>query len=192
VVDIPLMFGNDNYVISLYEEIGDKYYELRDSYDLDLQLSDYNTVYLSSSLIVPWADAPTTIAKAAELTKNKKSDFEKFHAIYKYIVENISYDPYKTVPSGYRSDPDATLAGGTGICLDFSVLQAALLRSVGVKCRVVYGSEKDVDRLHSWNEVYFRGRWVTIDPTKDAQYYAAHAPYNYAKLAKNYKVTYKF
>ena len=191
-IEIPLMFGNDTYSISLYEEVGEKFYEMRDSYDVDLQLNDYNEVYLSSSVIVSWANAQKTIAKAAELTKNKKSDFEKFHAIYKYVTENISYDWYKTVDSGYRSDPDATLSGGSGICLDFAVLQAALLRSAGVKCKLVYGSAKDMEGLHSWNVVYFRGRWVIVDPTKDAQCYEARSTYKYAKLTKDYKATYTF
>ena len=191
-VNIPLMFGNGKYSIGLYEELSNKHYQLLDSYDLDLQLADYSTVYLSSSVIVPWESAEAMIAKAAELTLNKKSDFEKFHAIYKFVTENIVYDMAKTTESGYRSSPDTTLNDGSGICLDIAVLLAAMLRSAGVKCKLVYGQAKDMSGLHSWNVVYFRNRWVIVDPTKDSQFYVSGISYRYAKLQKDYKGIFTF
>ena len=191
-IDIPLIFGNGNYSIELYEELKDKYYELCDSYDLVLRLADYESVYLSSSLMVPWSGAEATVAKAGELTRRRNGDFEKFYAIYKFVTENIVYDITKTVESGYRSSPDATLEDGSGICLDIAVLLAAMLRSAGVRCKLVYGSVKDVEGLHSWTEVYFRGKWVIIDPTRDSQYYVSRVPYRYAKSAGDYQSTYKF
>ena len=191
-VDIPLIFGNGKYSVELFEELENKYYVLCDSYDFELKLSDYDIVYLSSSLIVPWENAEKTIAMAEELTSRKKSDFAKFNAIYKYVTENYVYDITKTVEAGYRSSPDTTLAEGTGICLDIAVLMAALLRSAGIRCKLVYGYVKGTDGLHSWNEVYIRGTWIIVDPSKDSQYYVSRIPYRYAKTAGDYQSTYKF
>ena len=191
-VAIPLMFGNGSYNICLYEEADGNIYDLRGEQDIDLQLEDYDTVYLSSSVMVPWSDADATIAKVEELISAKKGDFEKFRAIYRYVTENIKYDITKTVEVGYRSSPDITLSDGSGVCLDIAVLLAAMLRSAGIKCRLVYGHVIDVEGLHSWNEVLIRGKWVVVDPTRDSQCYVSLIPYKYAKLPRNYMKTYTF
>jgi hypothetical protein len=187
VIDIPLMFGNGGYTISLFEEIGNNYYDTVESFSFELNLADYEEVYLSSSLVVPWDGAERTIAKARELTEGKRSDFEKFAAIYLYVTENIRYDISKETEIGYRSSPDATLEDGSGICLDLAVLFAALMRASGVKCKLVYGYAYGTDELHSWNEILVKGKWIVVDPTMDSHCFVSRIPYAYSKSADDYE-----
>ena len=191
-IDVPLIFGNDSYSIELYEEVSDKYYKLCDSQDVVLQMPDYDDVYLASSFKVPWDDAKNTIKKAGELAGKKKNDFDKFNAIYEYVVKNITYDTDKKVESGYCSSPDETLNCGTGICIDYAVLMASMLRSLDIKCKLIYGYAQDMSGYHSWNEVYIKGKWVIVDPTKDAQCYFANKQFKYSKTPIYYKRVYTF
>ena len=191
-IDIPLIFGNGKYEVRLYEEVNNNYYMLCDTYSVDLQMEDYDAIYLSSSVIVPWGGAEKTIAKAGGLTKLKKNDFDKFTAIYKYVTENVIYDMTREAESGYRSSPDTTLAEGSGICLDIAVLLASMLRCSGIKCKLVYGRSSEMEGTHSWNEVYLNDKWVVVDPTKDSLCYVSQKPYKYAKLPKFYKSVYSF
>lgn len=191
-IDVPLMFGNGKYVISLFEEINNNYYSPVDSYAFDFQLRDYEDVYLSSSVIVPWRGAEKTVAKAAELTAGIKGDSDKFYAIYKYITENVRYDISKETEAGYRSRPDATLEDGSGICLDLAVLLASMARSSGVKCKLVYGYAYGSGILHSWNEVYVKRKWIVVDPTMDSHCFVSRIPYSYSKKAADYESVYSF
>ena len=191
-IDVPLIFGNDIYSVNLFEELSNKYYTLLDSYDVDLQMNDYDSIYLSSSVIVPWSGAEKTVAKAAALTKNEKNDVDKFFALYDYVTENTIYDMQKTVETGYRSSPDEILADGKGICLDIAVLLASMLRSTGIKCKLVYGQASEIEGLHSWNEVYLKNKWIIVDPTKDAILYDSSTPYKYYKHPEDYKGMYYF
>lgn len=191
-IDVPLMFGNNAYNICLYEEYSGKKYALLDSFKVNLKLDDYDKVYLASSVMVQWKGATAAIAKAGELVGAKKSEYDKFLSIYNYIVKNIAYDKEKYPDAGYRSSPDDTLLRGCGICLDYAVLTASMLRSQGVRCKLIYGNVSESDDLHSWNEVYIRGRWVIVDTTKDAQSYRSMTPYKYAKTKKDYIAKYTF
>lgn len=187
-LDIPLMFGNDSYALDLYEELEDNNYKLVASRRVDVNLDDYSEAYLASSVMAPWGDSAAATSIAAKVTQGKRGDFAIFLAIYKYVTENIVYDITKETGSGYRSAPDETVESGYGICLDFAVLLATMLRYSGVKCKLVFGRAKDTnaDALHSWNEVYLWGRWVVVDPTRDAISYVNRSAYKFNKPSKDY------
>jgi len=185
-IDIPLMFGNGEYTISLYSGLYDNYYEFIEAKTVYLNMGDYDNIYLSSSVFVPWSDAKTATKKADELAAGKNGDYRKFYAIYDFVTQNVKYDFSKIDMKRSRSSPDETLACGSGTCMDFSVLLAAMLRCSGYKCKLVYGY-KNGDRVyHSWNEVYLGDKWVTVDPTADAQYYECGIPFSYFKAAGDY------
>jgi transglutaminase/protease-like cytokinesis protein 3 len=59
-------------------------------------------------------------------------------------------------------NPDETLAAGTGICFDYSALAGAMLRSLGLPCKVVTGYVEPADIYHSWNLVYINDEWVGV------------------------------
>ena len=94
------------------------------------------------------------------------------------MIGHVSYDKAKaeSVTSGYLPDVDETLETGKGICFDYAVLTAAMLRSQNIPTRLEIGYSGDV--YHAWISVYtpetgwiddlieFRGDgWTRMDPT---------------------------
>ena len=79
------------------------------------------------------------IKKAKDLTKNVKNNQEKVKVIYDYVTKNIKYDDKKanTVETGYIPSIDETLKSQSGICYDYSVLTAAMLRSIDIPTKLV-------------------------------------------------------
>ena len=68
-----------------------------------------------------------------------------------------------TVSKSYMSDPDATLRAGKGICFDYAVLAAAMLRSQGIPTKVVFGYVSPNDLYHAWNMFYTEETgWITV------------------------------
>jgi len=108
------------------------------------------------------------VRKGAELTANMQSASDKADAILDYITGHIEYDAEKAaaVRTGYVSDPDETLRAEKGICLDYAVLAAAMLRSQGIPTKVVYGFNPEGE-YHAWINV-FTGEWVLRDPSRSA------------------------
>ena len=86
-------------------------------------------------------------------------------AVYAYIVDHIAYDTPKaeTIGTGYLSDADETLATGKGICIDYAVLAAAMLRSQGVPTKVITGYVAPNDLYHAWNMIWLEETgWITV------------------------------
>jgi len=98
------------------------------------------------------------------------TDEEKIaKACYRFVVRNVGYDleKAKSVKSGYLPDADETLETGKGICFDYSVLLAVMLRSQGIPTRVMIGMVSPENLYHAWNTVYLNGEWVWMDATLD-------------------------
>ncbi len=169
-IRVPLQSGNGTYKIELYSHVeGSKYRRIL-SDEVQYDTDDGVTVYLQSTQLVNWDTDMKAVKKAAELTRGKKTDKEKAEAIYNYIVENYRYDNKKaeTVVSGYISSVEDTFQSKKGICYDYSVLFASMLRSAGVPVKVLMGRSRDVSEYHAWNEVYLDGSWITVDTTLDS------------------------
>lgn len=117
-------------------------------------------------------------AKASELCVGITETRAKVETVIGYVTRTMLYDHLKarTVKRGYRPNPDATLAAGRGICWDFAALVAAMLRGVGVRCRVVIGWADG--EYHAWNEVLLDGTWVRYDVTATitGQRYVVYKP----------------
>ncbi len=115
----------------------------------------------------------------ADLIKEQKWDdvneFDKIGAIYDYVQNNIllGYNKYDSLSS------TQVLAEGIGQCNTKATLLMALLRAVGIPCRL-HGSlvtkvfqcglmPKIMAKLapplivHTWAEVYFNGKWLSLE-----------------------------
>ena len=117
---------------------------------------------------------------ALEITKNSRSDLERAHAVYEWIVENTQRDP-KVRGCGV-GDIKAMLEADSlgGKCGDLNALFVGLMRSVGVPARDVYGIRVADSRLgykslgkagditkaqHCRAEFWLAGYgWVPVDP----------------------------
>ena len=82
-----------------------------------------------------------------------------------FVTRTVLYDHIKakTVESGYLPDVDDTMDTKKGICFDYAALVACMLRTQGVKCKLVIGYADQY--YHAWNDVLLDGDWVRYDTT---------------------------
>lgn len=171
-VRIPLQLGNGDYKVEVLEKIkGNKYRQVAEE-TVNYNDTDGKKVFLQSNIIINWNKDMAAVKKAKTLTKNAKTDSEKAAAIYTYIIKNIKYDNKKAqiVQDGYIPSVSNIYKTKKGICYDYSVLFAVMLRSVGVPAKVLMGTSTDVKEYHAWNQVYIKEteKWITVDTTIDA------------------------
>jgi transglutaminase-like putative cysteine protease len=117
---------------------------------------------------------------ALDITRGRKHDLDKAHAIYEWVVENTERNP-KTRGCGL-GDIRFMLETGdlTGKCADLNALYVGLARAVGLPARDLYGirvadsrfgykclgKSGDVSKAqHCRAEVWLREHgWVPVDP----------------------------
>jgi transglutaminase-like putative cysteine protease len=125
--------------------------------------------YLLPSKIIESTD-PQIIQLANEITQGKTTDAAKSYAIYNWVTHHITYNvlEYKWWQEDFKhyTYPSAleTLKKGSGICMGFARLNAALHRAVGIEAKIVFGQE------HAWNQIKLDGRWQNQDTTYGAGY----------------------
>ncbi len=115
-----------------------------------------------------------------DLAKTLKADetnvYKLVESAYKYVVGKIDYSEVKKFGLNQRQGALATLQGGAAVCMEYSDLFIALLRSMGVPARAAFGSGYSaLDGLtsstntvnHQWAEVYVPSinSWVGVDTT---------------------------
>ncbi|MCI8407883.1 MAG: transglutaminase family protein [Lachnospiraceae bacterium] len=124
---------------------------------------------------------------------NKLNVFDKIGAIYDYVQNNIlfGYNKYDYITA------KQVLADGIGQCNTKATLLMALLRAVGVPCRL-HGTR--VTRvlqctlmpkimakfaphriIHTWVEVYYNGEWLSLEGVITDKAYIAGLQKQYPK-----------
>lgn len=176
----PLTQGDGTYTVKLLEHIEGDRYSVRDTYPLELTLSDPMAPFLLPSQMVNYTGDSKAVRLAGQLTALAEDDGERIELLFDYVVDHIDYDYDKSasVAPGYLPDPDETLASGKGICLDYAALLCAMARSQGIPCRLVTGYAGEEKTYHAWVEVWCEaegtvdgaiplpaGAWARLDPT---------------------------
>lgn len=172
---LSLQEGAGIYEIKIAEnKTSDRYnnYYTKKSFSLD------NTDRRDVSFALPSQKAQSDDARIIELaksvTKNARTEEEKFHAIYNYVTKNIVYDTASLKDGSYiLKDYNAlqALNDKKTICDGYSSLVAAMARVVGIKVKVVFGIAQispTRSGRHAWNEVLIDGQWKMVDATFDA------------------------
>lgn len=174
----PLSAGNGLYQIGVYENVEGSQYATVFSQEIDLQLTNEMGAFLYPNQYVTFHADSNVVSKGMELAAPAHDDLEVINFIYNYMIENVTYDYDKanTVQSGYVPNPDEILASGTGICLDYASVMAAMLRSQQIPTRLEVGYAGDA--YHAWISTYvenqgwingiiqFDGQnWSLMDPT---------------------------
>lgn len=174
----PLSSGNGSYDVTVYENISGTSYTTCLFSQVSVQLENELTPFLYPNQYVNFRSDSKTVAKGAELAEDATSELEVVVNIYNYIIHSIDYDYQKASdpPTGYTTDVDEILESGTGICLDYAAVMAAMLRSQKIPTRLEVGYAKDA--YHAWISVYiqdvgwlngiieFDGKdWTLVDPT---------------------------
>ncbi len=206
-IDVPLTLGNGQYSVGVYKHVSGTSYSPLVIEEVSLQLSDPNKAYLTSNQVISWNTKNAAIKKATSLTKKCKTEYAKVQKIYKYIVKNYHYDYAKLAQNqagqltNYIPDIEVIYKQKRGICYDISVLNASMLRSLGIKAKMVKGypvnKYYDGSVYHAWNKVYCKKKWIIIDATCDMCLYEQGAMKfklkNMEKKASQYsKVTYEY
>ena len=176
--DFPLSAGNGLYLINVFENIRDTQYSLACSTEIDVRLNDPYLPFLYPNQYVKFNKDCKAVEKAVELAAPANSDLDVVSNVFNYIIRNVVYDQEEaeTVQSGYLPDIDEVLDTGKGICLDYSALMVAMLRSQQIPTRMEVGYAGDA--YHAWLSVFIDGvgwvngiiefdgaDWSLMDPT---------------------------
>ena len=174
----PLSEGNGQYFVMIFENVEGTRYAMILSADFSVSLIDEFAPFLRPNQYVNFAEAPESVAVAAELTKSCETTLDKVAALYGYIISNITYDKQQaaTVKAGYLPVLDDVLERKTGICFDYASLITGMLRSLQIPSKLIIGYAGGM--YHAWisvwidgqgwvdNLVYFDGvSWSLMDPT---------------------------
>jgi len=174
----PLSAGNGLYQIGIYENVEGSQYATVFSQEIELQLTNSMGPFLYPNQYVTFDSDSNVVSKGAELAAPAHDELEVISFVYNYMIENITYDYNKatSVQSGYVPNPDEIIASGTGICLDYASVMAAMLRSQQIPTRLEVGYAGDA--YHAWISTYvenqgwingiiqFDGQnWSIMDPT---------------------------
>ena len=134
------------------------------------------------------------IKKAQTLASKGSNNNDKIKYIYEFVVKNYTYDYEKAnnindiaKTIAYIPNVSNVYSEKKGICYDYSVLLASMLRSVGIPTKVVTGYTPNATVYHAWNNVYANSKWNVIDSTYDAQMYRAKKSYSMYKNHNDYK-----
>lgn len=209
-VNYPLQLGNGKYTVKIYENTTGTKYKNVYSESGDVTLRTENSVFLASTQQVSWNNNDSAIVLAKKLlndalytkivrTKNdnaKLTDKEKIDVIYNYVIKNMDYDYKKieTLSYDYVPDIDVVLNAKKGICFDYSVLLASMLRSQGIPAKLIKGESTTTDVYHAWNEIYLSSekRWIIVDTTYDAYMFDNKMKYSMEKSSKQYNKQLEF
>ena len=162
---IPLQAGSGTYQASVFQQVRGSQYSQLYSKKFKAEIPDETRYALYPNQYVWYDDASEAVAKGRELCEGLQSDREKAKAVIDFVTGTVLYDHIKakTVESGYLPIVDDTLDTKKGICFDYAALVATMLRTQGVKCKLVIGYADDY--YHAWNEVLLDGNWVRYDTT---------------------------
>lgn len=134
----------------------------------------YPDNYIQASLLLDFHH-PQIVALVALRGWDKLDDYHRIGAVYHYVKDEMLF--------GYNSHDNLKaseiLADGYGQCNTKGTLLMALLRALGIPCRlhgfsIAQALQKGAippgiyqlapkTILHSWVEVYFDGRWINLE-----------------------------
>ncbi len=176
----PLPSGNGAYKVAVYEsaDISSNKYTMAFSQDLSVNITNEFGPYLYPSQYVNFHDGSLAIEEGKNQAYSANSDLDVVTNVYNYIISNYSYDYDKaaTVASGYLPIVDDFYKSKTGICFDYAVLMATMLRTQRIPTRLEIGYVGE--EYHAWISVHtpetgwinglieFDGTaWKLMDPT---------------------------
>jgi len=188
----PLQSGTGTYKISVAEGVAANKYRVAKTATVTVDKFDEKKVFTSSIQLVNFNGKMVSIVELNKLVAGAKTDRDKLDIIYKYIINNFSYDFDKVsevaANSSYIPVIDKVYAAKKGICYDYASLFAAILRANGIPAKLNMGYYSQVNEYHAWNEVLVDGEWMIIDTTYDSQANEYKMKFTMKKDAKEFKV----
>ena len=161
----PLTGGDGTYSIKVLKHVeGTQYMELLSS-SFDVVLANEFDPFLHPNQMVRFSRDCAVVRKATELTTTLDNISDKISVIGNFIVSNVTYDDnlIDMRVSGYIPDVNNVLERGSGLCLDFSALMVAMLRSQNIPAKLVIGTAGEL--YHAWVEAHNGEEWIILDLT---------------------------
>ena len=183
---VPLNAGNREYLVRLLYNIEDNRYAAFVQQRVNLNLQDENLPFALANRIVNYKLSDNIINESMELVKGCKTELEIVQKIHRFVLEKYSYDHDLAAnpPSNYIPDVQHDYVVRKGICYDYSVIFAAMLRIHGIETKVVFGFPAEdagykKGAYHAWNQIYDSASksWYTVDITYDSCLYHDSASY---------------
>ena len=158
----PLTGGNGSYTVMVAENVSGNAYAVAASCAINVNISNATAPYLRPSHMVSFSSGDVPVTKASQLCAGTTTTLQKIERIYDWVVQNVNYDYAfaATVTSGYVASPAKIINEKKGICYDYAVGIAAMLRSQGIPTQVVFGNVANIG-YHAWVNVYIpESGWV--------------------------------
>lgn len=126
----------------------------------------YAQKWLKPSLHIP-AGSPEFKRLSAGIVGGEKHVLAASERISRWIERTMT----SNAGIGVLRDATEVLASKEGVCRDYAILGATLMRSAGIPTRVTSGLIYDNGQMyyHAWDEVWSGKEWITYDPTRANQ-----------------------
>ncbi|MBI5674351.1 MAG: DUF3488 domain-containing protein [Nitrospirae bacterium] len=147
-------------------------------YSIDSYYDD--NVAMDSYLQFP-DDTPSVKKMAEDISAKSDGNLKKAEKIKEYLVSNYRYSlSAGNPPEGSNAIEYFLLKSKKGYCEHFATAMVLMLRSINIPARLVTGflssQRNDIGNYyivrqsdsHSWVETFIDGRWITFDPTPQA------------------------
>lgn len=178
----------DGNILADYRVAPGQHMTVKTVVDGEVNYLDYNLAASGKASAIPanlvsaytsptqyWQTGGRVGAVAKSLTDPNKPVIQNVQAMYQYVIDHLTYNPNK-IKFNVRQGAAKALANPSNVvCLEYSDLLIAMLRSQGIPARMPIGygysgnlkaSASVADSLHSWVEAYVPGiGWMTLDPT---------------------------
>lgn len=105
-------------------------------------------------------------AAILDLHSSVRSHVDPLSAAWAFTEALHQQFSYKKGVTGVSTTAEEALAGGEGVCQDYSQILISLLRLSGFPCRYVCGMVPGEGESHAWVEVLEDGLWLAYDPTR--------------------------
>lgn len=128
-----------------------------------VQANRFAQKWLRPSLHVP-ADDPAMRRLARQIVGNERMVLAAAQKINRWVDANMK----ENAGIGVLRDANEVIASKEGVCRDFAILAATLMRAAGIPTRLVSGLIYDNGQMyyHAWVEVFSGSAWLMLDPTR--------------------------
>ena len=164
----PMNMGNGSYLLRVMERVEGNQYAQVMAVEKQVKLLSRFVPYTIPTIFCNYDTYGPCVRIGRYIAVTCSTELDVLNSVTKWVAGYVSYDYDKanklSNSTGYVPDPDATLKERKGICFDYASIEAAMLRSMDIPCKVVTGYVND-GVYHAWVLAYANGKWRRRDPT---------------------------
>ena len=112
----------------------------------------------------------------------EENDYVNAVSIMHMLHRDFSYRKGST---DSRTTAEEAWSLGAGVCQDYAHIFIALCRLAGIPARYVTGLITGEGESHAWAEIFYRGRWIGMDPTNDLLVADSHVKLGHGRDASD-------